>query len=178
VLLRALDAEHAADRTALLAALDEPRFVALVERLETETAAPPAGAGAESLQALAGREFRRLRKAVRALGAAPPDAELHAARIAVKRARYSAELAERAVGKAATAVIRDAKVLQDVLGDHQDAAVAEARVRAHVRPRTSAAQAIAAGRVIERQHERRRVARAAFPEAWLALERDAQGVFL
>jgi CHAD domain-containing protein len=82
------------------------------------------------------------------------------------------------VGKAATAVIRDAKVLQDVLGDHQDAAVAEARVRALVRPRTGAAQAIAAGRVIERQHERRRVARAAFPEAWLALERDAQGVFL
>ncbi len=131
-----------------------------------------------SLRALAGREFRRLRKAVRALGADPPDAELHATRIAVKRARYSAELAERSVGKAAAAVIRDAKVLQDVLGDHQDAAVAEARVRALVRPRTNAAQAIAAGRVIERQHERRRAARAAFPDAWRALERDAEGVFL
>ena len=65
-----------------------------------------------------------------------------------------------------------------MLGDHQDAAVAEARVRALVRPRTSAAQAVAAGRVIERQHERRLLARVAFPEAWRALERDAQGVFL
>ncbi len=178
VLLRALEAEHAADRAALLHALDEPRFVALVERLEAETRAPPLVPGGGSLRALAGREFRRLRKAVRALGAEPPDAELHATRIAVKRARYSAELAERSVGKAAAAVIRDAKMLQDVLGDHQDAAVAEARVRALVRPRTNAAQAIAAGRVIERQHERRRAARAAFPDAWRALERDAQGVFL
>ena len=178
VLLRALEAEHAADRAALLAALGEPRFVALIERLDAETKAPPLGPGSESLQALAGREFRRLRKTVRALGEDPPDADLHAARIGVKRARYAAELAERSVGKAAAAVIRDAKLLQDVLGDHQDAAVAEDRIRALVKPRTSVAQAIAAGRVIERQHERRRAARAAFPDAWRALKRDAKGVFL
>jgi CHAD domain-containing protein len=178
VLLRALEAEHNADRAALLAALGEPRFVALIERLDAETKAPPLRPGGESLQGLAGREFRRLRKTVRALGEHPPDAELHAARIGVKRARYAAELAERSVGKAATAVIRDAKVLQDVLGDHQDAAVAEDRIRALVKPRTSVAQAIAAGRVIERQHERRRAARAAFPESWRALERDAKGTFL
>jgi CHAD domain-containing protein len=115
---------------------------------------------------------------MRALGESPPDAELHAARIAVKRARYAAELAERSVGREVAAVIRDAKVLQDVLGDHQDAAVAEARIRALVPARAAAAQAIAAGRVIERQHERRRAARAAYPEAWRDLVRDADGVFL
>jgi CHAD domain-containing protein len=134
----------------------------------------PAG----SLRALAAHEFRRLRKRVRALGDHPPDEDLHAARIAVKRARYAAELAERSMGKAATAVIRDLKVLQDVLGDHQDAAVAETRIRALVKPRTSVATAIAAGRVIERQHERRRAARAAFPKAWRMLEHSAAGVFL
>jgi len=177
-LLRALEAEHAADRAALLAALGEPRFVALIERLDAETNAPPLQPGGESLQALAAREFRRLRKAVRALGDDPPDADLHAARIAVKRARYAAELAERSVGRAAAAVIRDAKLLQDVLGDHQDAHVADERIRALVKPRTSVSQALAAGRVIERQHERRRVARAAYPEAWRTLKRDAKGVFL
>jgi CHAD domain-containing protein len=177
-LLRALEAEHAADRAALLEALGEPRFVTLIERLDAETQAPPLQAADQSLQALAGREFRRLRKTVRALGQDPPDAALHAARIAVKRARYAAELAERSVGKSAAAVIRDAKLLQDVLGDHQDAHVAEERIRALVKPRTGVAQALAAGRVIERQHERRRVARAAFPQAWRALEHDAKGVFL
>ena len=177
-LLRALEAERAADRETLLHALAEPRYVALIERLDAETQAPPLRPGATSLRALAGHEFRRLRKTVRALGEDPPDAALHSARIGVKRARYAAELAERSVGKAAAAVIRAAKLLQDVLGDHQDAAVAEDRIRALLKPRTSAAQALAAGRVIERQHERRRIARADFPEAWRTLERDAKGVFL
>ncbi len=178
VLLRALESEQDAGRKTLVAALRERRFVVLIDRLESETDAPPlTGAGA-SLRGLAGREFRRLRKRVRALGDRPPDAELHAARIAVKRARYAAELAERTVGKAATAVVRDLKLLQDVLGDHQDAAVAEARIRALIKPRTSAATGIAAGRVIERQHARRQAARAAYPKAWRTVERDAAGVFL
>jgi CHAD domain-containing protein len=178
VLLRSLESEHAADRAALLQALREPRFVRLVDRLERETKAPPLTSTGGSLRALAAREFRRLRKRVKGLGDHPPDDDLHATRIAVKRARYAAELAERSMGKAATAVIRDLKLLQDVLGDHQDAAVAEARIRALVKPRTTAATAVAAGRVIERQHERRRGARAAFPEAWRRVERGAAGVFL
>jgi CHAD domain-containing protein len=178
VLLRSLESEHEADRAAMLQALREPRFVRLVERLERETKAPPLTSAGGSLHALAGHEFRRLRKRVRALGDHPPDDDLHATRIAVKRARYAAELAERSMGKAATAVIRDLKPLQDVLGDHQDAVVAETRIRALVKPRTSVATAIAAGRVIERQHQRRRVARAAFPGAWQTVERSATGVFL
>jgi CHAD domain-containing protein len=177
-LLRSLNAEHDADRAAMLAVLRDPRYAALIDRLERETAAPPLHSGGKSLRALAAHEFRRLRKRVRGLGKDPPDAELHATRIAVKRARYAAELAERSMGKAAGAVIRDLKVLQDVLGDHQDAAVAEERIRALVKPGTSAAIAIAAGRVIERQHERRRAARAAFPKAWGRVERDAASVFL
>jgi CHAD domain-containing protein len=177
-LLAALESEREADRERMLACLDEPRFVALVRRLESETAAPRLVAEGGSLRDLARREFRRLRKAVRRLGADPPDDALHATRISVKRARYAAELAERSVGRPAAVVIRDCKALQDVLGDHQDAAVAEARIRALAGPRTRADRALAAGRVIERQHERRRVARAAFPDAWRTLERDARGVFL
>jgi CHAD domain-containing protein len=178
VLLRSLESEREADRAAMLQALREPRFVRLVDRLAAETTAPPLTPAGGSLQALAAREFRRLRKRVRALGDHPPDADLHAARIAVKRARYAAELAERSMDKGAAAVIRDLKMLQDVLGDHQDAAVAETRIRALVKPRTSVATALAAGRVIERQHERRRAARAAFPKAWRTVERSAAGVFL
>ncbi len=177
-LLAALESEREADRARMLACLDEPRFVALMRRLEAEAGAPRLVAEDGSLRDLARREFRRLRKAVRRLGGEPPDDALHATRIAVKRARYAAELAERSVGRAAAPVIRDCKGLQDVLGDHQDAAVAEERIRALVGPRTRVDRAVAAGRVIERQHERRRLARAAFPGAWRVLERDAEGVFL
>ena len=64
------------------------------------------------------------------------------------------------------------------LGIGIDRIEAETRIRALVKPRTSVATAIAAGRVIERQHERRRAARAAFPKAWRMLEHSAAGVFL
>jgi len=177
-LLAALESEREADRERMLACLDDRRFVALIDRLEAETGAPRVVADGTSLRDLARREFRRLRKAVRRLGEEPPDAALHATRIAVKRARYAAELAERSIGRTAAGAIRDCKTLQDVLGDHQDAAVAEERIRALVGSRTRPDRALAAGRVIERQHERRRVARAAFPDAWRTLERDAEGVFL
>jgi CHAD domain-containing protein len=177
-LILKLEAERSSDRDAMLDAMGDPRYIALVERLDADTKAPPTRHSDRSLRDLAAREFRRLRKAMRALAAEPPDAELHAARIAVKRARYAAELAERSLGHGTSAAIREAKVLQDVLGDHQDAAVAEARIRALVGTRAPRAQAVAAGRVIERQHERRRAARAAYPKAWRDLERRADGVFL
>ena len=57
-LLRAIEAEHAADRAALLEALGEPRFVTLIERLDAETQAPPLQAADQSLQALAGTPVR------------------------------------------------------------------------------------------------------------------------
>ena len=58
---------------------------------------------------------------MRALGADPADAELHELRKLGKRTRYAFELAghRRAVQRA--------KELQDVLGEHQDAVVAEAQ---------------------------------------------------
>jgi CHAD domain-containing protein len=51
------------------------------------------------------------------------------------------------------------KALQETIGEHQDAVVAEARLRAAARART----ALAAGRLIEAQRSRRRAARAAYP---------------
>ena len=119
---------------------------------------------------------------MRALGDDPPDADLHAARIAVKRARYAAELAERSVGRAAAAVIRDAKLLQDVLGDHQDAHVAErahpgAREAAHQRrpgdrrrPRDRAPARAPAGR--PRRVTRRRGGRSSATRRACSCERD------
>jgi CHAD domain-containing protein len=100
----------------------------------------------------------------------PADDELHAVRIRGKRARYAAELAEGAVGKPARRFVQDAKRFQDVVGEHQDAVVAEERIR-ELLSRTGSPQAhLAAGRLIERERLRRREMRAAFPKAWSALE--------
>lgn len=175
-LLGRLDAERAQARAALLDGLRSARYLGLLERLEDAGRAPRAVA-AVSLNAIAGSEFRRLRRAVRALGEAPTDEELHALRIRGKRARYAAELAEVAVGEPASRFIRRAQVFQDVLGEHQDASVAEQRIRqlnASARGRWAA---FAAGRLVERQRARRQAARAALPEVWAKLEKRGRAAW-
>ena len=66
--------------------------------------------------------------------------------------------------------MRRAKKFQDVLGEHQDAAVAVERLR-ELAAEGSAGQALAAGRLVEREEARRAAARAAWPEAWEKLRK-------
>jgi CHAD domain-containing protein len=122
---------------------------------------------------VAARELRRLRKAVAALPNDPSDDELHAIRIRGKRARYAAELAADAGTKRAAAVVERAKTLQDVIGSHQDAVVAEEKLR-ELLDGHGGRTALAAGRVIERQRERKREARREFPKVWRRLEQASR----
>jgi CHAD domain-containing protein len=168
---RHFESERADARDTMLAALSSERYLALLDRLESAVASPAFGPDESPLQELAAAEFRKLRKAVRALEADPPDDELHALRIKGKRARYAAELAEPAAGKRTTRFIREAKTFQDVLGEHQDAVVAEQRLRGLLGELGGSATGFAVGRLVSTQRERRRAARAAFPDAWRELER-------
>ena len=86
------------------------------------------------------REAKRMRRTFAALSATTPrTTALHASRIAVKRARYAADLAAHELGKPGARFVAVAKQLQDILGDHQDAVVAQAADpglgRLGVRPR-------------------------------------------
>jgi CHAD domain-containing protein len=152
-------------RKRMLKTLRAPRYMRLLDRLEGELIAPPSSAQQLSLERIASDEFERLAREMAELGPDPADKALHNARKTTKRARYAAELAERARGRKATRFIAATKLLQDVLGDHQDAAVAERTIRELAKGAPSEA-AYAAGMVAERQRERRRVARAAYPRAW------------
>jgi CHAD domain-containing protein len=176
VLLSQLADRRDEARRIMLAELRTPRYMKLLDRLETELGSPPVVDRSVHLEKIAGREFRRLRTTMRKLAPDSADEELHAARISVKRARYAAELAERSRGKKATAFIRAAKQLQDVLGDHQDAHVAEDVIRqlAHT---ALPDQAFAGGMIAERQRERRRDARAAYPAIWKELRRRGKAAW-
>ena len=136
--------------------------------------APGARAADVSLASIAAREFRKLRKAMRALPPDPSDEALHAVRIRGKRARYAAELAEGVVRKPARRFVRHAKRFQDVIGEHQDAVVAEERVRGLLGKVDGAQAHFAAGRIVERERERRRAARATFPAAWKRLAKSGK----
>jgi len=79
-----------------------------------------------------------------------------------KRARYAGELAGR------QKLVKRAKELQDVLGEHQDAVVAADRLRELGIP-AAPEQALVAGRLVEREEGRRSEARAAWPKTWRKL---------
>jgi len=166
--LKVLDGEREAAREELVAGLDSPRYRQIVEDLKH----PPRLRDSESLTGAAKGDYKRLRKTMDGLGGSPTDEELHEARIKAKRARYAVE----AAGIGSTFVKR-AKELQDVLGEHQDAVVAEARIRELLKQvRGSGRTAFAAGRLVERQIARRAAARDAWKPAWRKLEKAGSKV--
>jgi CHAD domain-containing protein len=172
--LELLEEERAAARAAMLEVMSSARYADLLTRLEAAAVAPTARPAEIPLEDIAAREFRKLRKAVRSLPPEPSDDELHAVRIRGKRARYAAELAVGVAGKPARRVVKDAKRLQDVIGEHQDAVVAEERIRDLLTQAGSPRAHFAAGLLVERERERRRRARAAWPEAWSRLEKSGK----
>jgi len=95
--IRRLDADHMRARTELLRTLREPRYAQLHRALH-DAVRDPKLAPAASLRAtdaLPGAVrpiWRKLRRAVDALGPAPSDAALHQVRIRAKRCRYAAEV--------------------------------------------------------------------------------------
>ncbi len=172
-----LESERETARRTMLEALRSPRYLELLDRLDAAVEAPRIVASGVTARDVAASEFGRLRKAVRRLPDPPSDEDLHALRIRGKRARYAAELAERPVGRPAERFIRAAKVFQDVLGEHQDAVVAESRIRDSLTRFGGQALAFAAGRLVERERQRRLRSRAAFPEAWARLEKRGRAAW-
>lgn len=170
-LLDRLDAQRARAGDEVLAALDSPRYAKLLGRLEDAVRHPRVVAANLSIPDVAAGAFKKLRKAVQALPEDPSDGDLHAVRIRVKRARYAAELAQPMTGRPADRFIRRAKKLQDVLGEHQDAVVAEERVRDLLgRDRRPPAKMLA-DTLVSRQRERRETARTDFLDGWPKLQR-------
>jgi CHAD domain-containing protein len=186
VLVDSLEGEHAAARALMLAALEAPRYTALLERLADAIRLPlptPSATRAQpELVDLVRAEAHRMRRAVEKAGEDPPDAVLHELRIFAKRVRYTGELVEPGLraqarqsrseagqGRAVKRLLAATAQLQEVLGDHQDACVAEQRIRelldslgelpdAHV--------VFVAGRLVERERARAEHKRAEWPSAW------------
>ena len=153
----------------LLSELKSARYLDLISRLQQATHDPTVVESNATLHDLATRAFKKLRKVIRQVGASPNSATIHEIRIHTKRARYAAELAEPMVGKPATRFIKKARVVQDVLGMHQDAIQAEVYVRAFLKQSTSVRAAFVAGRMVERQRERRAKASKEMRALWEGL---------
>ncbi len=172
-----LEEEREAAQADVLAALDSTRYAELLATLEETVSAPPVATSDVSLKRVARREFRRLERHVDALGLAPSNDALHRARIQAKRLRYATELSSQLLGKDGDGVVSAAKAFQDVVGAHQDAVVAEERIRTALRRARGVGSGLAAGRLIERERARRADARSELPKAWKRLRKRAQAVW-
>ncbi len=170
-LLQRLERDREIARMRMLEAMASDRYLELLDRLVEAARAPhtlpeadrPA---AKVLPQLVRKPWRRLRSEVRALAADPPDEALHRVRIRAKRARYAAEAARPAGGKRAATLASRIADVQGVLGDHQDAAVAEEWLRGHSR-----GAALVAGELVAAQRADRAALRAAWPGTWRRADR-------
>lgn len=168
-LMKGLRAERGVARRRVTRALRGKRYGQLLATL-AETDVHPVASAEAGLKEVA-RPYRKLRKAVVIAGPDPADEVLHELRILGKKLRYAAELAAPSGGKPVRRLVKATKRLQDVLGEHQDACVAEVRVRGLVAE--DAEEAFIAGRLVERERNRQAAARGEWYEAYQEVDARA-----
>jgi CHAD domain-containing protein len=182
-----IDADLTARHEDALQALDKQmctdRYQRLLESLLTAATEPPVNQRADEpadvvLPGLVGRPWRLFAfggngdEGAGQLEPNGPDEAWHAVRVNGKRARYAVEAVAGVLGGEAAALAHALAAVQDLLGEHQDAAVAAATwlAIANADP-DDHVLAVTAGRLYERERAAARAARAAFPEAWRAASR-------
>ena len=179
-LFAGLDKRRAKAREAVTRVLDASIYPALLDELVAAASRPPVAPPASepavtALPPLVLRAWDRLERRAGDLSATSSEEDYHRTRIAAKRARYAAELAARVLtGAQATGARRLAARLADVqdqLGTLQDAAVAEATMRATLAGKPNAQYAFEIGRMVEQQRNLAADARRAFADTWADLRR-------
>jgi CHAD domain-containing protein len=130
--------DRAVAQARVVEVLRSTRYLELVDRLVEGAIAPRVRsegfpAGARDLARLAKKPWKKLRRAHARLGPDPADTALHALRIRAKSARYAIEAVAGFVdGDAPRELAAALTKLQDVLGAHQDAVVAQAWLQAEI----------------------------------------------
>jgi CHAD domain-containing protein len=173
-LLATLEAARDDAHTELLSTLRSERYVALLDRLVAAAKTPlllleadlPAPA---VLPALVRRPWRSLAKRVKALSDVPTVEELHDVRIRTKRVRYAAEAVGPLFGRQARAFAGAAADLQEVLGDLNDAVVAESWLRDWARRSRSMQGVFAAGELAGLERAAADRSRSRWEKAWRQL---------
>jgi CHAD domain-containing protein len=180
-LFRELRDRHSRNSRALRDALQGERYRNLLTALKVSIKQPSLTDDAwepcrQALPPLAEAAWRRLRNGGRDLESTSPDADFHELRKRAKRARYTAELIAPALGRRALGqaqrFIRLTTEIQDVLGEHQDAIIAETEITRFLADHPQDDDFVAAARILlETQNRAAKAARALFFDVWKKLDR-------
>lgn len=161
----------------LLGEMKSARYLSFLSNLRQAAYEPVMVESDWTLEDIAARQFKKLSKEVRRLPRSPSNADLHRVRIQAKRARYTAELAELSVGKPASKFAKAAKGLQDLLGRHQDAVLAERYVREFLARLPGARAAFVAGLLVARARQQQDEVRELFRSVWRRLKKRSKKVW-
>ena len=123
------------------------------------------GPASEALPPLLQRPWNHVKKAVEELDDDPPDEALLAVWQRARHGRDAGETVPPVFANPATACPRAMKDLQDVLGEHQDAVVAEQWLR-DLASESDGAETFVAGQLASVERAEIERTRAAWPEAW------------
>ena len=161
-------------RDELFAALRSDRYIELLDLLIAAANAPALRSGAglpagDVLPALVREPWTQLEKRAEALGDNPSDDALHDIRVRTKRVRYAAEAVAPVVGHGARAFAAAAADLQGVLGDLNDAVVAEGWLRDWAHGSRSPSGVFAAGELAALERAGAQRSRARWRKAWRKL---------
>lgn len=129
-----LNQRLASARSSAIAALRSDRHQLLVDDLMTLAIDPPVtdeafGECGDVLLPLVDRTWGRLVKSINGLELDGPSVTWHEARIKAKRARYAAESVANIFGSRMVTLAEGLALVTDLLGDHQDAHVAQSIIR-------------------------------------------------
>ncbi|MEI7926079.1 MAG: CHAD domain-containing protein, partial [Chloroflexota bacterium] len=179
-LVTQFERQHAQARTELLAVMDGERYARLVVTLRRVLlAGPEAGAddiaSRDEARRIILRRYRRFEADARALRRDSPHVQFHALRIRGKRLRYSLEFFVDLFGRSGARALTSLRALQDLLGELQDLATTDLRLRELVRNQPSELPAdtlVMIGRLMERHEARSRGIVRSFPRARAAVLRD------
>ena len=137
--LRVWEVSHGGEvRSRTREALATPRYLRLLDALDALVRRPPlrakaTGKPARTMARAVLKEYDRLAGRMEEALALPAGREretaLHEARKAAKKLRYAAEVARPALGKPVARLGKRAKAVQSLLGEHQDAVVAQDALR-------------------------------------------------
>jgi inorganic triphosphatase YgiF len=134
VVRHSFDDERARAQAEVDAAMNSPRFVALLEALVEAANAPQLTPAAEqtcqeALPPLVKKAWKRLAREANALELDGTDDSWHEVRISGKRARYAVDALVPVFGEFARDFAKNLERVTELLGEHQDAVIASDTVR-------------------------------------------------
>jgi CHAD domain-containing protein len=163
--------------TTAIETLRSERYIVLLERLvdaawEPMTAPEAEAPAGEVLPGLVAASWERFASAVKRLSKDDAtDHDWHRVRIDAKQLRYSCNAVEGMFGKPARRLAKQAEALQDVLGEHQDAAVAAVVLHDMASARGAANVGFTLGVLHARQTDAIAAARDEFGQVWATASR-------